>query len=171
MKVLGDECLNSGRGWWMSEVNHQQQTLPDLWNSTWQCLLLLTGVWGCLRVTEWYLWMSDSHLCWFWFWWVVFVGYSSVKTSQNGAIALFWHPLKYKIYFTWPYGDIKMSRYKNYKTAQKLLWTFVPIKAILLLTLILKHPVGPSAKNHQNFTKFQKCVWRHKCFSKMCMRA
>ena len=74
----------------------------DVWRCMW-------GVWGCLRVCEWYLWMSDSHLCWFWFWWVVFVGYPSVKTSQNGAIALNWHRPKIQdLFHLTIYGDIQI---------------------------------------------------------------
>ena len=41
------------------------------------------GLRGDVCGLGWYLRMSDSHLCLFWFWWVVFVGYLSVKILQD----------------------------------------------------------------------------------------
>ena len=78
------------------------------WLMSGDVLRCMWGVWGCLRVCEWYLWMSDSHLCWFWFWWVVFVGYTwcefhSSPTSPSRCFTDKWK--KYTQYLTFFYKE------------------------------------------------------------------
>ena len=75
---------------------------------------------------------------------------------EQSIFALLLHRLKSKIFFHLTllrHQSIKMSRCKHPETTPKIQfsWKFMPIKAILLLTFILKDPVGFRILNPKDF--------------------